>query len=520
MAFQVLLAGQDITLHVLESSIDISDVLGQGAGTGSITAGRAAECAFITDLGPISSAKGAGQNLAGGPWLVRQGELIITDALGNRIFGGYATDYIDATVKKKVYTQVKAHDYWQQLDRIIINEVYDGQTDIFIIKDLLTKYASWVDTSLLPTTSSYTFGPKNFTHFTLQKAIQAIVDATGYAIWIDYYKKVHYTLPTNASTAPFSLSSSPDFRNSFQFGLVSHERDDTAAINRVYFYGGKNLSNDYTQDLSIQANGVSTTFTLAYYPHKSADGHFHIFKNGTEYSDSNGLLGFVGGNGAKNTLIKDGGQCQVLMNIDSHTLEWNSAPAAGATISAKYRHEVPLVVVITDENSHQFYGTYLDGVISDSSVFDSTTAVQRCRVVLLEQSLGVETLQVRCWKAGLQSGQLLRIDESVRNIHNTYIIQKVEVKPQGGGDGGAGHFEYTVDLGAWRWDVVDILMQSARAATPTDDSADANTTPLAVQQALESHHVADAVTKILYTTKNFTYDTGAQVGHYGLSTYA
>jgi hypothetical protein len=517
MAFSITLAGQDITLRVDESTITIEDVLGQGAGTGAANAGRAATCSFVTDLGPISSAKGAGQTIVGGPWLVRQGEVIITDATGTRIFGGYATNFKDATNRKKVYTQIDCHDFWQSLDRIRIQAlVYDGQTDIFIINDLFTKYAPQFDLSELPTTSSYTFGPRNFTHFTLKKALENILDATGYQMWIDPYKKVHYCSPSSASTAPFGLSSQPDFVTTFQMAVDDHTQDDTSAINRVYFYGGKHLSDDFTQDLSIQANGTNDIFTLAYYPHKAKDGKFHLIKNGTDYANS---LGYSGGTGAANILIRDGGSAIVLLDIDAHTVYWNTAPAAGSTVTMKYRHEVPLIVVLTDQTSYQYYGEYLDDIISDSAVFDASTAIQRCRILLYEQSMGFEHLTVKCWRAGIQSGMLLHVKESVRGIDKTYSVQKVTVRPQG-----SGHFEYAVELGAWNWNLVDILVQAAKSATPSDLTTTDTDAPIAVEQLFETVAVTATVTKTTYTSGNFLFRNSAvgdgRDAYFGRSSFA
>lgn len=447
------------------------------------------------------------------PKLVRQGEVIITDATGNRVFGGFATDYKDATARTRIYTDVTCHDYWQSLDRIRIQTaVYDGQTDIYIIKNLLTTYAPWVDQSQLPSTSSYTFGPRTYTHFTLKKALENVLEATGYQMWIDPYKVVHYCSPSLASTAPFGLSSQPDFVTSFQMTVTEHEIDDSSAINRVYFYGGKHLSDDFTQDLSIQCNGTNDIFTLAYYPHKAKDGKFHLILNGHDYAST---LGFSGGTGKANLLIKNGGTATVLLDIDAHTIYWNSAPAAGSTCTMKYRHEIPLIVVLTDQASYQYFGTYLDDIISDASVFDAATAIQRCKVLLLEQAMGFEHLTVNCWRPGIQSGQLLHVKESVRGIYKTYSVQKVTTTSLG-----AGNFQYAVELGAWNWNLVDILVQTARAATADDTTTTDTDSPVQVSQIFETVHVTDAVTKTTRTSGNYTYDTGVNVGKYGLSTYA
>ena len=106
---------------------------------------------------------------------------------------------------------------------------------------------------------------------TMQESIQQIADTVGFDVWIDPYKKFQYRSPSNSGTAPFAVSDDPDFITSFPLAITNYEKDDTAIINRVYFYGGKTPSNDYTQDLSQQANGSNNTFVLAYYPRPSAE---------------------------------------------------------------------------------------------------------------------------------------------------------------------------------------------------------------------------------------------------------
>src|SRR5262249_12000038 len=154
-------------------------------------------------------------------------------------------------------------------------ETFTAQTDIQIIKYLLTNYAPWVDQSLLPLTPAYTFTSFPVRSKSLLWALQKIVDTVGYQIFITPDKKAHYEAPFQASTAPFGLSSSPTFNTTQAYKVTDLTVDDTAAINRVIFFGGKHPSNDFIQDLSPQANGNNTTFVLAYYPKEATDGKVH-----------------------------------------------------------------------------------------------------------------------------------------------------------------------------------------------------------------------------------------------------
>lgn len=505
-SFQVVHAGQDISSHCLESSITIQDQLGQGPGVAAGGSGRASTLDILTDLGPAAAAVGNG-TVVHTPTLVRQGDLYVYDTAGNCIYGGKVTllddkDKITDSGLSKVWTNIEAHDWWQDLDRVnVVNEVFDGQTDLYVIKYLAAKYYPSLGLTKLPKTTSYTLGPLNFKNKSLQKCLQMVANKTGYAIWVDPQKYLHYAAPGQFGSAPFGLAQNPDFRTTFQMGFDEYTVDDTAAINRVTFYGGKHLSNDFTQDLSPQANGNLDTLTLAYYPHKCTDGKFHVHIGGVDQA-----VGFYGSVGTTNVLKKNGGSADVLLNTDAHTFIFNTAPSnTGAnSVTATYRFETPLVVQVVDQASVAFYGRYLDGTIADNSVFDAQTAVQRCRVLLNEQSRGLTTLKVHCWKPGLQSGMLLSVTHNTRGISGTFLIQEVDVQPLG-----AGNFQYNLTCGAWNWNLVDFIMSTAQSAATDDTSTDETATIAEVKQESENLTVVDSWSKQTRTMSNYLLRTSA-----------
>lgn len=482
MSLKITMAGVDITSHVKIESIQAKDILGQGAGTNATRTGRAATCEFLTDLGPANSAVGSGTRVTS-PTLVRKGEVVITDIGTNIIFGGYVSTLTDRTDKVRNFTLVDCVDYWQSLDEIAVLETYSGVSDVYIIRDLLTKYAPWISQFHIPKTGSYTFTVKVFKSITLQKALAAITDITGYQIWIDNNKTAYYTLPTLSINAPFKLSSDPDNQTSFPLGVDDNSGlviDDTATINRVTFFGGKDPSNDFTQDLSTQANGSNRLFVLAYYPRVPSSGQFEIQSQNIN-GGSNLSYGYLLGRGTQNQFRSNGGTADVLLNSDARTLMFDPglpAPAnSGAgSVTITYRYEFPMIIQLTDPVSFKFYGKYYDGFISDQTVFDRNTAVARCRVILSEQSKGLTTLKLKCWKGGLQAGHLLNVYHSTRNINGTYMIQEVDTVALGNG-----LFEYTITCGAWNYNVVDSIVASTSAAykaqlAPINDSTNGQDT--------------------------------------------
>lgn len=499
MGLQVLLAGQDITSKVQEMSIQIKDVLGQGAGVGGGSTGRAATAQFLTSMGPAATAVAAG-TVVHTPQLVRMGEVRIFDATATCIFGGYAAKLEDMTEKTKTYTQIDCYDYWQELDRIQVRKLYTGMSDIAIIKDLFTVYAPWIDGSLLPTTATFNFPVKNFRAITLQKALVQITDITGFQVWIDPNKKAHYENPAQSATSPFSLSDTPNFVTSFAFAIDTYVVDDTAAINRVTFYGGKEPSSDFTQELKSQATGTNKIFVLAYYPRAAVDGKVHVSLNG---GVTDLVLGFLLGSGVKNQFKSAGGLCDVLINADAHTLIFDVAPGSGANVTCRYRYEFPLNIQVSDKTSFQRYGQWFDGVISDDTIFDSTLAVGRCRTLLTEQSQGLVTGTAHCYKAGLMSGHVLTLVQRTRGINGSYIIQEVDTVPLGGGK-----FRYDITFGAWNFNFVDVLVHMAQRMALlglTSQSSDngADTIIVDIEQMDETLHASLTWTKTTHVGGTF-----------------
>jgi len=441
------------------------------------------------------------------PALVRQGEIIVKDASGETIWGGFATKYTDTSTAilgqtRQNFTTINGVDYEAQLSRIMVNESFVAQTDIQIINFVVAKYAPWINRSLLPPLGVYTFPVKNFRNVSLLTVIQTIAGITGYIVWIDFSKFIHYNSPTTTGSAPFSLSSSPDFVSSYPHNVQEYIIDDNSAINRVVFYGGKKPSGDFTQDVSPLANSNNTVFPTAYYPRVTSDGKYHVLVNGVEKT-----VGYsTGSQIPSNTFVSAGGLAQVLINPDAHNITFDVAPLTGQTVLIKYQYEFPLVISVTDEISHSFFGDpYLDGSISDQNVFDVPTAIQRCKVLLAQQSFGLTSLKVDQWRPGIKSGQTIQIVNSLRSINGSYLVQAVETAPLG-----AGNFVYHLTLGAWNWNIIDIIVKLAGQAALSDQTSAEDPSLLLILQVL--NHVDVQTSWLKLETVGPYYARSATVG--------
>jgi hypothetical protein len=491
----ILLANQDITLYCDQATVVVDDTLGQGGGAGSSggTQGRAATIKFNTHLGPMANAIGAGQTIPSGPpSLVRQGEIVITDSQGSIVFGGFATKYTDTTTSVlgqtvQSFTTVEGIDYSTSLQRTLVNETFTAQTDIQIISFVMKKYAPWIKLDFLPTNPAYLFPLNNFRNVTLEVVLQTIAGITGYMVFVDYHKFLRYLPPTLASSAPFSLSYSPDFVHTFPHNVQEFLVDDNSAINRVLFFGGTRLSNNFWQDMSPMVNGNNKIFTLAYNPLVMADGHYHVQLGGSNgVGGTEQIVGTSNSSGVSNQLISAGGTAQCLIDQNGRSITFDTAPS-GTTLYAGYRFSFPLSIILTDEVSHAFFGNpYLDGFISDTTIFDTTTAVQRCRVLLAQQSMGLTSLKVDTWFPGIQAGMLLAVVNPLRGINASYLVQQVQIETYGGGN-----YVYHISLGAWNWNLIDWLLKLPTLAAFQDSQANETTDTVTIQSIAANVGVND-----------------------------
>jgi hypothetical protein len=481
MGYKVLLAGQDITNFVSEETIDVESALGQGAGTAGNSGGRAATATFTTSLGPAAQAYGAGQVLPrGGPFLVRQGEVKIYDASSTLIYHGYAAKLDDKTDTVNVFTEIECYDDWQDLDRVSINELFINVTDVYVINYLLSKYAPLYNRPLLPA-PTFTFPRLIFRGTTLQKALQKIADTTGFQVYITPDLKVHYRPLSAASTAPFQLSEhNVDDVHVVGMSNIDFEQDDNAIINRVLVVGGYYYSSNFTQYLDAQNTTGNLTFSLAYQPFPSSDGLIHVTSNGAEL-----VVGYANSSDA---LKSAGGTKDVLINQDQQTALFNAQPTN--PVHAVYKYKIPLVVQLTDEASHTFFGRYFDTTVLDSSIIDIPTGIQRGRALLAQQNYGLATLTCSIRIPGLQAGMLVQVNHNIRGIHATFQVQKVTYKPQGNGV-----FFYDLELGAWKWNLADIftwLDRNSALAAMADSTNNSEEAVVQVSTASSSLHASTA----------------------------
>jgi hypothetical protein len=194
-------------------------------------------------------------------------EVRIEDDGGNRHFAGQ----ISRIEKERPSSAVTFYncdltDYTWILEQTVVPfATFTGQSDRAILQSLIGSYAPQVSAltaNVAQIVSSV--GYFEVREKTLRQAIEELCELTGGEWRVDYYKALHYFLPT-ANPAPFSLSSEPNGTTSFGIDAFTRAtRDFIRPVNRCtviggLLAGGTQINITYDDPVSQSIYGVRAT---------------------------------------------------------------------------------------------------------------------------------------------------------------------------------------------------------------------------------------------------------------------
>lgn len=452
MAFQITVGGVDITPYVNEKdTFQIEEALDQ----------RTATCEFIV-------------RDAGCDAILGMKEIEIFDNAGHKLYGGFAAQISDASDTKTHMLDVQGIDYTQRLSHRMCNEIFIETGDVTILRTLLIKYAPWVDLGHLPSGNTTIVPRFPLNRKDLLTAIRQLSDVTGYVFWVDNYKNANYQNPDSSVPAPFGISDHADNLKDFS-GLISkHELDYTNLTNRVFVIGGTTLSSDYTQDMSVAADGTNKVFFYQYRP-KGTSRLINKTHKIEVYVDGEAQV--VGTENFNNLKPQDIYDC--LVNLDEKLLRFAFAPRAGAKVITKYRYEIPILLAIQNIKSFRVFGDWFDAKIADNRIVDASVAQLRGQTIVNQFSFGETVGQIDDIRVGgLHVGQNIPIYNRVRNINGNFLIRQLTITSKGNGD-----LRYSIQYGHHNRSLIDQYHKLNIVVNP-DDTFDADLTNEADATAL------------------------------------
>ena len=399
MAYSIVINSIDRTADVLNDSLVIEDIINDQTNKCSL--------ALIDRSG------------SGVP--ATDDEIIITDADGTVIFGGY----ILSTIKSKYFTgklvtSVKCVDYTRILDRNLVHKTFEDMTDKEIIENIINTYCPGFGITTTNVIAGATIEKINFNYLQISQVFRKLAELTNKNWYIDYEKDIHF-FPLTTTGTPFNISSTND-----EYSKLKISNNSSQLKNRVYVRGGTKLS-DFT-DYIIYGDSELTKFVLPDKPHNVT---IYVYR-GTGYFEET-----VG-----------------IKNVDTEGFDWylnfqekyieqdegESVLSATDILKINYKYDIPILVAVEDTDSIAENGVQ-EYPIFDKSISTTELARDRATAELTDYANDIIEGSFETMTSGFVSGQYININLSEYDVNDNYLIQSIKSISIGGG-----YFRYSIKL--------------------------------------------------------------------------
>jgi hypothetical protein len=392
ISFTVLCNGTDITQYVDMETL---------TGTTSLTE-RLDQCQF-TIRDPQAALSISGKQ-----------DLQVIDQSSVKWFGGLISGVVRHSETPLREWDITAQGYGCLLDGRQANIVYNNQTDVAMITDLLSQNSD-LGITLSSTVTPTTVDHMAFPYKPLSNCIDDICNRVYAKYYVDPNKVLHY-LSTASIASVLSLTDNSRDTSGYAYEVFNLTEDATQIQNRVTVIGGtytaQTISNSFT------GTGSQTLFTLSHRPNAWTSitvggvaqeiGHVSV----NTFGDSNGTT--------------------VLVDDALQTINFQTAPGASVAIVATYNYQVPVIVQVLNQQSINQYGAW-DGKVTDSAVLTTPSAIARAQSVLAQYAFS--QWQGTCTIRGpyIRSGQGVHILNQTDGINQAYLVSQSTWNVLGGG---------------------------------------------------------------------------------------
>ncbi|HEV7216697.1 MAG TPA: hypothetical protein VGP33_16445 [Chloroflexota bacterium] len=371
----------------------------------------------------------------------------IVDELGNAKFGGVATRLRQTVADGPGLNRwrLECQDATYYLLKTLCNKKYQAQSIDQIVKDLLASFPPGVAITTnnvqagLPTLQYF-----NAPHLRLADAFDKLVrlsDSTAFLMWdLDANNDLHFFDQNHAPAADIVLTDTPPVTGAVNYRRDSfwYERDVSQFANQITFRGGTFLSNPYLQ--TWVGNGKQSSYLCDYPPDSSVP--------------AGGALPTVTVSGVAQTVALDSGNgfgsaaalLSLAQDTQNATLRFAVAPAAGATISATYVYDLPVLVRRKDNVSVTTYGTW-EEYVTDGQVKTQQAATQRAAAMLSQFARPLATASVdvdQTYRGSLAAGQQVTMINTQLGLNTSMLITDCRISGMPGG-----HYQHRLRLAAF-----------------------------------------------------------------------
>jgi len=318
-----------------------------------------------------------------------------------KLFGGKVVEREEVARAKMQLIRVACKDHTHELDRKLVIKIYENKTVNFIINDIVT--------TVLPAgfTQTQVDAPElvNYIAFNYEqpsKCFQQLAELFAYQWYVDENKDIFFK-SKDAAVAPFDLT---DTNESYFYNSLVVKSEIKNLRNTIYVRGGEFKGTNFIEK-------------------ETADGVAKVFKQGFRYSSIVVKKATVVQNvGIDN--IDDPASYDCLYNFQEKAVKWrdDNKPTIGQEVEVSGLPHIPVIIKTKDNVSIGQYGAYEHKVI-DKSINSKEGARDKAKSEVLLWAEATKEAKFKTKQSGLEVGQKIRIQSTVRNIDDFFIIRSI-----------------------------------------------------------------------------------------------
>ncbi len=347
------------------------------------------------------------KNVGPSDWTPNVGEEIEMTIDSAKEFAGYIIEVQETTEGGGLICyKVDCKDYTHEMDRQMVVKSYSKQTVNDIIADINTDYLDGF--TLTNVNCPITIDYIAFNYEQPSKCLQKLAELVNYDWYVDYDKDIHF-FSRLENTAPFNIE---DNDGHCLKDTLTIEEDLTRLKNAVYVRGGEYVATERTE--KFISDGEQTTFNLAY---KYSQAPTIKINDVVQTVGADGLYDFADG-------------YDVLWNYNLRYVRLETAITEGLEIEITGTPLFPVLALVYNEESLAQYGVFMDRII-DKSIMTKQAARERANAELDAYSMPLKYGEFQTYESGLRSGQYINIQSELRDIDETFLINKVIMRMVG-----------------------------------------------------------------------------------------
>lgn len=320
---------------------------------------------------------------------------------GEKIFAGIVVKIAERMEGAKIIAHdIECIDYTRLADKKLVAEYYEQKTVDYIIENIVSNYLSGFTVNNVDCDKVVDYVAFNYEPFS--KCLQRLAELVGYDWYIDYDKDIHF-FSKETNPAPFNLT---DNNGRYIFKSLEIVRDTRQLKNVIYVRGGEYTADWFTENQF--GDGVKRDFKTAY-KYKSIEVKVATFAKtvGIDY-------------------IHDPADYDCLYNFNEKVVKFrdDNKPADTVAVDISGYPYVPVIIEARNQDSIDEYGEFWFRII-DKSIKTKKGARERGKGELETYAAELSEGSFVTREKGLRSGQIINVQSSLRNLNESFLINRV-----------------------------------------------------------------------------------------------